>query len=130
MEAQTVHLSKLEPDLAAQLLVGIEQRDPLGRLQRHELPQRTRNAACLLATSEDGTSQAVYVIRVENGVAFVDFAKGHGALDWTAILGPVIEAQTKGVRRVAFQTARRGLVRKALKQGYQVRGWILAKDMQ
>lgn len=130
MGVEEVFLSQLEPELAAQLLVGIEQFDPSGRLQRHELPQATARGACLAATSADGSSQAVYVIRVDNGVAWVDFAKGHGSLDWTAILGPVIEAQAKGVRRVAFQTARRGLVRKSLKQGYSVRGWILAKDMQ
>lgn len=126
----TVHLSRLQPDLAAALLVGIESRDPVGRMTREQLPHKAAAGVCVAATTEDGAGQVVYVVRVENGVAWVDFAKGHGPADWTAILGPVIEAQTKGVRRVAFQTMRPGLVRKAKKQGYRVCGWILAKDMQ
>lgn len=127
---ETVHLSKLEPELAAQMLAGFAPLDPTGMHDERELPARLARSACLLATSEDNKSQAVYVLRVHNGVAWVDFAKGFGAMDWCAILGPVIEAQTKGVRRVAFQTARPGLVRKAIKQGFTVRGWILGKDMQ
>jgi hypothetical protein len=127
---ETVHLSKLEPELAAQLLVGFAKRDPTGMLDERQLPQRLARAACLLATSEDNKSQAVYVIRIENGVAWVDFAKGFGAMDWCGVLGPVIEAQCKGVRRVAFQTARPGLVRRAKAQGYTVRGWIMGKDVQ
>jgi membrane protein required for beta-lactamase induction len=110
--------------------VGIEARDPIGRMQREDIAPAAHRGVCVAATSEDGSSQAVYVVRVQNGVAWVDFMKGNGPIDWTAMLGPVIEAQAKGTRRVAFQTMRPGLVKKAQRQGYTVRGWILAKDIQ
>lgn len=83
---------------------------------------------CFAATAEQ--SQAVYVIQIKNGVAWVAAAKGNGPQDWSAALLPIIEAQAKGCAAVAFQTARPGLVRKAQRQGYAVTGWILKKPIQ
>lgn len=128
---EKVLLSPLAPELAAQRLAGMSALDPSGLSSEAGLLAKLRDKACLLATTEDGASQAVYVLRLQNGTAWVDFARGFGPLDWVAVLGPVIEAQTSGeARRVAFQTERPGLVRKAKRQGYRVRGWILEKDMQ
>lgn len=71
----------------------------------------------------------MYVLVVDNGVAWIDAAKGTGATDWTAHLLPIIEAQAAGCKAVGFQTARRGLVKKARQQGYTVTGWILKKKL-
>lgn len=125
---QVVHLSALDAPTAAQLLAGASALDPAGLVSEDAIAAMCARGACVAATAEG--SQAVYVVHVANGVAWIDAARGFGAADWTALLLPIIEAQTKGVRRVAFQTARPGLVKRAQAHGYSVRGWILAKDMQ
>jgi hypothetical protein len=125
---ETLHLSKLEPALAAQLLAGCAHLDPAGLVSERDIPAIAARGACFAATAEG--SQAVYVVHVANGVAWIDAAKGFGPADWSGILLPVIEQQARGVARVAFQTSRRGLVRRALQHGYDVRGWILGKDMK
>lgn len=126
---ETLRLSVLEPTAAAQLLAGMAHLDPRGIATDGEVAAMTRRGACIAASSEDGRSQAVYVVHVANGVAWIDACKGTGPADWSGLLLSVIEAQTRGVRRVAFQTSRRGLVKRAAEQGYSVRGWIVGKDM-
>lgn len=130
MEAQEIRLSALQPQLAAQLLAGCADLDPAGLVSEADIARIAARGVCVAATSADGASQAVYVVHVANGVAWIDACKGNGPADWAGLLLPVIEAQTRGVRRVAFQTARPGLVRRARAQGYTVHGWILGKDMQ
>ena len=93
-----------------------------------DIAPMVRGGECFAATSDAG-GQAVYVVRVVNGVAWIDAMKGDGPTDHIKTLLPVIEAQAKGLHRVAFQTARRGLVRKAQRQGYTVAGWILSKGI-
>ena len=122
-----VHLSRLEPAFAAALLAGCEPLDASGRTGPDDIHAMTRRGQCFVATAPD--AQAVYVITVENGIAWVNAAKGAGPLDWSALLLPIIEAQAKGCRAVAFQTKRRGLVRRATRQGYKVTGWILNKEL-
>lgn len=90
--------------------------------------ETAKHGQCYAATSERG--QAVYVVRIENGVAWVDAAKGFGATDWTAALLPIVEMQAKGLASVGFQTKRRGLVRRAEKQGYHIAGYIMKKELQ
>lgn len=114
--------------MAAQLLAGSEHLDPSGRTARRDLGALAASGDCFAATADK--SQAVYIVRVDNGVAWIAAAKGAGDTDWTATLLPIIEAQAKGCASVAFQTRRRGLVRRAEKQGYKVAGWILKKELQ
>lgn len=125
---KTLYLSRLEPDLAAALLVGVDALDPSGMSTPASLQDTARHGQCYAATTDNG--QAVYVVRIENGVAWVDACKGSGPTDWPSILFPVIEAQAKGLRAVGFQTKRPGLVRKAQKQGYSIAGWIMKKELQ
>lgn len=126
---ETVSLSQADPAAALALLAGIERLDPSGRLTAETLPAAVARGVCIEAAAEGGARMA-YVLRIENGVAWVDFAQGGGAIDWTAVLAGVLQAQCPGVRRIAFQTMRPGLVRKAKRHGYTVRGWILGKDIQ
>lgn len=123
-----IHLSRVEPHLAAQLLAGCHHLDPTGTTAAADIAAMTKHGLCFAATAPG--SQAVYVIKVLNGTAWVDACKGFGPIDWAATLLPVIEAQAAGCSAVAFQTARRGLVRKAKTQGYQVAGYILKKAIQ
>ena len=83
---------------------------------------------CFQAVAEK--SSAVYVLEVNSGHAWVSACKGCGPVAWRAVLLPVIEQQATGCKSVGFQTARRGLVRAAEKQGYEVTGWILRKKLK
>lgn len=124
-------MSRLEPALAAQLLAGCARLDPRGMTAEADIPAMAARGQCFVATDAAGDSQAVYVLRVENGVAWVDACRGFGPADWTGLLLPVIEAQSQGAARVAFQTMRPGLLRRAVREhGYSVRGWILGKELQ
>lgn len=126
--AQTVHLSRIPADLAAGLLVGCEGLDPAGLTTEQDIPHMAARGQCFAATAPG--AQVVYVLRVENGRAWVDAMKGAGAVDWIANALPIIEAQAQGLRAVGFQTGRRGLVRKAQRQGYRVTGYIMEKALQ
>lgn len=127
MEAVT--LSRVEPDVAASLLRGAERFDPRGIATQADVEVMCQEGACFAATHASG-AQAVYVLRVRNGQAWVDAAAGSGQVDLTALLLPVIELQAARLSSVAFQTARPGLVRKAQRAGYRVAGWILKKDVR
>lgn len=126
--AQEVHLSRIPADLAAGLLAGCEALDPAGLTTPDTLRDMTARGACFAATAPG--AQAVYVVKVDNGRAWVSACKGTGPVDWSGLLLPIIEQQAQGLRAVAFQTARRGLVRKAKRQGYRVAGYILEKHLQ
>lgn len=126
---EKIALSHIEPGLAAQLLAGSTHLDPSGLVAERDLPAIAARGACFAATG-DGGSQAVYIVHVSNGVAWIDACRGFGPADWSGILLPVIERQAQGVASVRFQTSRAGLVRRAQHQGYQVKGWILGKELQ
>lgn len=110
------------------MLQGVDKLDPSGMSTQQSLASTAREGLCFAATSDTG-AQAVYVVRIENGVAWVDACQGSGATDWVSKLLPIIETQAHGMRAVGFQTARTGLVRKAKKQGYSVAGWIMKKEL-
>ena len=125
---ETIHLSSLEAHLAASLLAGCAHLDPCGMATEADTEAMTAAGQCFAATSDKG--QAVYVLKVKNGVAWVSAVKGSGPTPWRDVLLPVIEAQAKGCAAVAFQTARRGVVKSAVAQGYEITGWILKKRLQ
>ena len=126
---EKVFLSRLEPSFAAALLRGCERLDPRGLATPPDIDRMTDAGQCFAATT-DHKAQAVYVLTVKNGVAWIDAAKGQGAADWTALLLPIVEAQAQGLASVAFQTARPGLVKKAQAQGYDITGWVMRKRIQ
>ena len=123
-----IHLSRLDAFTAAQLLAGCHALDPAGLTAVNDVYAMTQAGNSFAATAPD--SQAVYVIKVANGVAWVDACRGWGPVNWAETLLPVIEAQAAGCSAVAFQTKRRGLVRQAQKQGYTVAGYIMKKAIQ
>lgn len=125
---ETIRLSKLDAHTAAALLGSVPALDPSGMSTPASLIDTAHGGECFAATSDTG-GQAVYVVRVENGVAWVDACQGTGATDWSATLLTIIEKQAHGLKAVGFQTARPGLVRKAKKQGYRVAGWIMKKEL-
>ena len=124
---ETLHLSHIPASLAASLLAGLERLDPRGTTAPNDLHDLTASGQCFAATA--GTGQAVYVVKVSNGVAWVSACKGAGPVKWQDVLLPVIERQAAGCKAVAFQTKRRGLVKAAKAQGYEITGWILKKNL-
>lgn len=110
------------------MLAGCERLDPSGTTSAQGIAAMTERGHCFTATTEGG--QAVYVVEVNNGMAWITAAKGEGAIPWRRLLLPMIEAQAAGCEAVGFQTARPGLVKAAQAQGYQVTGWILRKRLQ
>lgn len=75
------------------------------------------------------SGSVVFVLERNGDAVSIHGAAGQAGEDLTAIGLTVIEecARQAGAKEVKFQTARRGLVRKAEKAGYTVAGWILKK---
>lgn len=74
---------------------------------------------------------AVFVVRKDGPLLWIQAAAGAAADDLTQMGLELIEemARKSGCSHVGFQTARRGLVRKASRRGYQVHGWIVKKEV-
>jgi hypothetical protein len=126
---EAVTLTRLQPAEAFAMLAGVEVLDPRGNTTPDDLQRMCELGHCFAATP-DGGGQAVYVLHVKNGQAWVQAAKGEGHADLTRVVLPCIELQADGLDSIGFQTARRGLVRKAVRQGYRVAGFMLVKDLK
>lgn len=121
---------RIAPADAAQVLQGMENLDPRGIAEPGAVHGMTERGACFLLSDGKG-SELVYVLNIGNRRCWVNAAAGTGALDLTTHGLAAIEFQAaqNGLAGVAFQTLRPGLVRKARKLGYQVRGWVLGKEL-
>lgn len=82
-----------------------------------------------------GPGSLVYAVSFTDGTAWIHAAAGQGQ-GMTAEGLAMIEAQAivRGCRRVGFQTIRRGLVRRAMRQGYRITsnvgtGFVLVKEL-
>lgn len=80
-------------------------------------------------TTEAGALVFVATKRASN--LWIEAAQGQGAQDFTALGLELAQrtAQHTGCESVSFQTARRGLVKKAEQHGFKVVGWILKKEV-
>jgi len=124
-DAQALKVRQLDADEAARRLAGVERLDPSGMTPDAATLARSGRAYAVEGEGAD----AVYVVAVRNGVAFVVAAKGGGELDHTDLIDSVITAQARGLEAVACQTARPGLVRKLQRRGWRVTGWVLRKEL-
>lgn len=115
---------------AAHQLAGLARLDPRGMLSEADIPAMCDRGQCFELVAADGRARAVYVIEVCNGVAWVSALASTGrGIDVCKIFDGVTTQQATGLQRLAFQTARPGLVRKMSGLGYRVTGWIMAKDI-
>lgn len=74
---------------------------------------------------------AVYVVAMQNGVAWITALQGEsGGADVVGLVDQLVSAQAQGHKAIALQTMRRGLVRRLERHGYQVAGWVLKKDLK
>lgn len=117
-------LKPIEPDHAARVMRGAGLVDPAGIATPETIAAKGH---AFELTTAGGTG--VFVVEKRGNQLWVHGAGATGATHLTADGLGVIEAIAKqaGCDRVAFQTARRGLVRLAAKQGYRVTGFILEK---
>lgn len=127
MAVETIEVVRLTPAEAVKALAGVEKRDPRGITTAQDMQTCTQRGECF-AIRVPG-AQLSYLLTVDNGQVWVQWAQASGPFDFEKVLSGVIEAQAKGCNSVAFQTGRRGLVRKAQRQGYRVTGWILKKEI-
>lgn len=125
--AQALNVRRLTADEAALRLAGVAARDPSGVTASDAELARTGTAYAI----DCAAGSAVFVIAQRNGTAFVTAAQGSGEVDLTALLDHVITlgATGGGCNAIALQTARPGLVRKLVKRGFRVTGWVLKKDL-
>lgn len=124
MEAQKV--SQIAPHLAANAYRG-RVTDPAGLEDADSAV-----VGCQSFRLDGSAGHAVFTLDgLRSGTVWIRAAAGEGPGDMTAQTLQAIEAMAAQVqaRRLGFQTARPGLVRKAARHGYRVTGWILQKDL-
>ena len=124
-----VQVAQITPALAAQLLAGVEAHAPRGMASARDVAGMCERGLCF-AANVGAHSQVAYVLQVREGCAWISAAKGSGRVDLVRQVLPAIELQVSGAcGSIGFQTARPGLVKKAQAMGYEIRGWILGKEL-
>ena len=127
-QAQVLSVRAIGAAEAARRLAGCERREPSGLFGPGDLAATCERGQCF---EIEGAAQAVYVVKVHNGVVWIDALKGtSGQVDVIAALDAVVTAQAAGARSIACQTKRRALVAALTKRGFRITGWILKRDMQ
>lgn len=85
---------------------------------------------CFLLENETGPVGG-YALKVVGPVVWLMAAGGNlRGIDLTSAIVPAIERQAEGSDQVAITTKRRGLVKKLLRQGYQITGITLRKKLK
>jgi hypothetical protein len=86
-----------------------------------------RGAAFIL---NDGSADVLgYTIEANGDEVFITAASGAAKFDLIDAILEIVEAQAAGFKSVGFRTVRRGLVKKAQKNGYQIAGYIMRKAL-
>lgn len=112
---------------AATRLAELPARDPRGLDTAADLIAACQAGQCFALDGDD--VDAVYVVHVRNGTAWIQAAAGSGSADLTALIDGVATAQAEGLQALGCQTARPGLVRKLTRRGWRVTGWVLRKNI-
>lgn len=73
-------------------------------------------------------AEMAYALKAAGSELWIQAGGGSASVDLTALGLAAIERQAAGgFKSVGFQTRRRGLVKKAMRAGYQIDGYILRK---
>jgi hypothetical protein len=127
---ETLEVVTLSPGDAVRALAGVEKRDPLGKATFDSIVEYAFKGQCFEARTKGAA--VAYIVTENAGSVWVTAAKASGAqsVNMVKVLAEIIPHQSQGrCTSIAFQTARPGLVRKAKKQGFEVVGWILKKEI-
>ena len=124
-----MHVRPITAAAAAADLAGLHTLDPRGVMGPGDVLPMCSNGRCFELAGDGG--RAVYVVRVLGDVAWIDATHGQAGkgVDLVEAIDAAVTAQAGGLRRVALQTARPGLVRKLRRLGYSVDGWIMGKPL-
>ena len=122
---ETLTLTQISASSAVQALQGARLDDPA----------RTADLGDLCASGQcfelvgDGV-RAVYEVQLQRGTAWVSALAGSGKTPLIDAVMSLVDVQARdaGAQQIAFQTARPGLMKKAVKHGYSITGWILRKQ--
>ena len=126
---ETLRIDRIKPEEAEQALRGLEAFDPRGIMTARDLHRYAVLGQCFSCATD--TASGAYILDVEHGQAWVQAAMARGPFNFLDCMLEVVERQAQGMcHSVAFQTKRRGLVRRAEKKGYRVVGWILKKELE
>lgn len=123
--AAAVRVRMLNPRHAAARLAGLAELDPRGMATEADTPGMCQAGLCVEVEQGDGS--AVVVIRLENGVAWIDAAAGSGGVDLCSAINQA--AEELPATSIAFQTRRPGLVKRAQSLGYEITGYILRRKL-
>lgn len=134
LQEVTMVCDPITAQAAARALAGLSRLDPRGVMTEGDIDAIGEGADCLRVTRWDGPrllGTAVMVMRAENGVAWIDAAKGTGE-GMTAALDAVAHewARRAGCTQVGCQTARPGLRAMLEKAGWSVTGWVMRDAVQ
>lgn len=131
MAVETLTVQAIDAATAAQLLRVCP--DPLGT-GATDVDALAQRSDCVRIVGQGGDLVLALQLRQGPGrdVLWIAGAAGQGAHDWTHNGLAVAEHNARQCRAhaVAFQTARKGLVRRAQAKGYRVTGYILTKDLK
>lgn len=97
---------------------------------KYTLDEVAGQGQCFKVTDATGAIVAAYILRDEWPECFVLAAAGRAGVDLTAVLNLCMDENAQRFATIAFQTERRGLVKKAQRHGYEIAGYIMRKKMQ
>lgn len=122
---ETLTLTQISASAAVQVLQGARLDDPAHRADLGEL---CAAGQCFELVGEG--VRAVYVVQLQDGTAWVSALAGSGKTPLIDAVMSLVDVQARdaGAQHIAFQTARPGLVKAAVKHGYSITGWILRKQ--
>jgi hypothetical protein len=79
---------------------------------------------------QDGKPLFGYTMEVQGTNLFITSASGRASFDIVDVGLKIVEAQADGLESVGFVTKRRGLVKKAQKNGYEIVSYELRKKLK
>lgn len=92
--------------------------------------ERIADAGHAFIVEQGGAPVLGYTLELNGGELFITSASGRAALDLVEIGLAIVEAQAVGFDSVGFKTTRRGLVKKAQRQGYEIAAYIMRKKIK
>lgn len=96
-----------------------------------DLPEMLAGAECFEVIGPGGNSIGGYALRVSGKTVWLLAAAMTGpGVDFEKQILPLIEQQAEPVGQVAVTTKRRGGIKKLLRQGYEITGYTLRKNLK
>jgi hypothetical protein len=121
--AQIIRSTACAPDQVRGIFAAV----PIGKVQISEaddIDGILAQGQSFILRNEAGEAIGAYVLVVRGGEVWISAAAGRAGVDLTAAIAALVETQAEQFDSIAFQTKRRGLVKKTQRLGYQLAGAI------